>query len=69
MHMTDTALLRSRIKDAGFKLSWIADQLGITTYSLQKKLDNDSQFRAKEIKLLSDLLQLSPDETTSIFFA
>lgn len=67
--MTDTLNLRKRIKDAGFRLGYVADVLGITPYTLQKKLDNDSQFRISEVDALAKLLGLTPEEKDALFFA
>ncbi len=65
--MTDTLNLRKRIKDAGFRLGYVADVLGITPYTLQKKLDNDSQFRISEVDALAKLLGLTPEEKDALF--
>lgn len=67
--MTDTVKLRQRIKDAGYKLGYVAKVLGISQYTLQKKLDNDSEFKISEVDALTKLLGLTPAEKNALFFA
>lgn len=67
--MTDTLKLRQRIKDSGFRLGYVAQVLGISQYTLQKKLDNDSEFKISEVDALAKLLGLSPAEKNALFFA
>lgn len=67
--MTDTRLLRNVIGLNGLKYKYLADELGITAYSLQKKLENDNEFKASEIKRLAEILDLSLKEKDKIFFA
>lgn len=67
--MTDTKKLREQIARSGFKLVYLADQLGITRQALQKKIENDTEFKASEVDRLSKLLQLSVEDKEGIFFA
>lgn len=67
--MTDSQGLRSAIKDSGLKYIKIAETLGITTYCLQRKIDNHSEFKASEMLKLSELLGLDSMKRDSIFFA
>lgn len=67
--MTDTKELRRRIEAAGLKYKYIARQLGISSYTLQLKIDNDSEFKVSEVDMLSNLLGLSLREKDAIFFA
>ena len=67
--MTDTLKLRQRIKEAGYRLGYVAEVLGISQYTLQKKLDNDSEFKISEVDALSKLLGLTPQEKNALFFA
>ena len=53
--MTNTALLRQRIKDSGLKLQYIADYVGISRVSLTMKIENVSEFRQTEIKKLCEI--------------
>ena len=67
--MTNTKLFRDKVKIAGLKYRHLADLLGITTFGLQKKIDGLTEFKASEIVVLSDALNLTPDEREAIFFA
>lgn len=67
--MTDTKMLRDKINDRGLKYSFVAEQLGLTTYGFQRKVENDSEFKASEIQRLFILLDLSEEERNAIFFA
>ncbi len=61
--------LRDIIKNKGFKLYWIADQLGLSQYGLQLKLDGKNQFTQNEIKILKEILGLSDKEVVDIFLS
>lgn len=67
--MTDTMALRKAIEDSGLKYGRIAMEMGISAYTLQKKIDNIVEFKASEIDKLSTLLSLNESERSSIFFA
>lgn len=67
--MTNTTLLRMKIDESGYKLRFIAQQLGITYQGFLKKLNNETEFKVSEVKILTDLLKLTPDEVNKIFFA
>lgn len=67
--MTDTKELRRRIEAAGLKYKHIAQQLEISAYTLQLKIDNDYEFKVSEVDTLSTLLGLSLREKDAIFFA
>lgn len=67
--MTNTMLLRMKIDESGYKLRFIAQQLGITYQGFLKKLNNETEFKVSEVKILTDLLKLTPDEVNKIFFA
>lgn len=68
--MTDSKLLRSKIDASGLKYGYIAKQLGISLRSLQRKIDNESGFKALEIQKLCDVLSISSYKTKEdIFFS
>lgn len=67
--MTNTELLRKKIDDSGYKLTFIAKQLGITYQGFLKKSNNETEFKATEIQILKTLLNLTDDERDCIFFA
>ncbi len=67
--MTNTKLLRSKIEDSGIKIAHIARKLELSRVGLYNKLNNKSEFTAREIDGLSYLLRLTRDERDDIFFA
>lgn len=67
--MTDTLALRQAIEKSGLKYGRIATEMGISAYTLQKKIDNIVEFKASEIVKLASLLSLGDAERSSIFFA
>lgn len=66
--MTNTALLRKKIDESGYKLRFIAKQIGITYQGFLKKINNETEFKAKEIMILCDLLKIDIQEKELIFF-
>lgn len=67
--MTDSNALRDMIKKSGFKLKFVAEQIGLTTYGLQLKIDNKNEFKTGEISALCELLKISDLKTKeNIFF-
>lgn len=67
--MTNTAILRAKIKESGYKMSFLARDIGITPYGFQRKVDGLSEFTASEIKTLCDRLDIPSSERDIIFFA
>lgn len=67
--MTNTALLKEYIARSGYKMSYIAAQLGITAYALSLKINNKSEFKANEIDILCKLLNIGIKDRMRIFFA
>lgn len=68
--MTNTEMLRRIIKESGLKLEYIAAQLEISRFSLSKKIENETEFKASEIQKLCDVLKISSNEDKeAIFFA
>lgn len=67
--MTNTPLLEDYIGKSGYKRSYIAKVLGISTYTLALKINNSNEFWASEIETLCDLLKIDVLERMSIFFA
>ena len=67
--MTDTEMLRKRIKDSGLKLGYIAEKMGLSRFGLAKKINNESQFFASEIDKMCEILNISSTkERMMIFF-
>ena len=66
--MKGLELLRKKIDQSGLKPTYVAERLGISYQGLKKKLDGDTEFKASEIAILKDMLQLSDVEVQDIFF-
>jgi hypothetical protein len=57
------------IEKSGYKMSFIANQLGLTAYGFSLKVNNKSEFKASEITILCKLLKISARDREAIFFA
>ncbi len=67
--LTNTELLRDKIKESGLKQGYIADKLNLSRFGLLKKINNESEFKAGEIQTLCEILQIkSLMEKEKIFF-
>ena len=66
--MKGMELLRKKIDQSGYKLTYVAERLALTYQGLKKKLDGDTEFKASEIAVLKDMLNLSDAEVQDIFF-
>lgn len=64
----NNSLLKQTIADKGYKLKYIAQQIGISSYGLALKLSGNSEFKVTEINKLIDILSLKPEEIEDIFF-
>lgn len=60
--------LKSLINHSGYKLSYIASELGISRYSLTNKLNNVTEFKMSEMKKLCDILKIDQQAIGKIFF-
>lgn len=67
--MTNTPLLLNYINKSGYKRSYIAKYLGISTYTLAMKINNLIEFWASEIDALCELLNIDTNDRMAIFFA
>ena len=68
--VTNSILLKQRIKDSGFRNGYIAEQLGISTATLRFKVNGTYEFKQTEIAKLCELLKITKSsERESIFFA
>ena len=66
--MTNTDLLKEILSDSGYKLTYVANELGITYQGFLNKINNESEFKASEIQTLKELLNLKNKERDKIFF-
>lgn len=66
--MADMAALRDKLDASGLKRVHVAEKLGISDQTLRVKLQGAYEFKASEIKVLTDLLRLTKTEMEHIFF-
>ena len=67
--MTNTSLLEQYIEKSGYKKSFIAAQLNLTSYGFTLKINNKSEFKASEMTILCKLLKINAKDKEAIFFA
>lgn len=67
--MTNTKLLKSAIQRSGYKTGYIIEKLGISYQCFLNKINNRSEFKARELQILRELLNLRDEEWEEIFFA
>ena len=66
--MTDTLELEIAVKRAGLTKREIARAMNLSEMGLYKKFQNESEFKASEILMLCDLLNLNSTERDKVFF-
>ena len=66
--MTDTVRLNDEIKRSGLKKGGIAAELGLSAYSFWRKINNENQFKAGEIRELCKLLKFTSLKKRHEFF-
>lgn len=68
--MTNSKALRDLIEARGFKLKYVAESLGLSSYGLALKIENRQEFKTSEVSALCELLNIkSLDLKEKIFFA
>lgn len=67
--MTNISLLDKRIKKSGYKKSHLAKTLGISRYYFMLKCNNKAEFKAGEIDILCNMMNISVKDRMAIFFA
>lgn len=67
--MTNTTLLEKFIAESGYKRSYLAKCIGITSYALARKISNKSEFKGSEMDILCKLLNIDVENRMAIFFA
>lgn len=64
----DSARLEAAIEKSGLRKNYIIEQLGITRQGFDYKRKGKTAFRQSEVYVLCDLLGLTDQEKTEIFF-
>lgn len=69
-NMTDTVLLKKKIKDRGVKLGFLVERLNTSYHWLNQKIENKRDFKAWEIIAMCEVLEITDlEERDRIFFA
>lgn len=67
--MIDLRLLREALKSRGYTQEKMAKSIGITPYTMNRKLLGTFDFKAREMNQMAALMKLSRKEIVDIFFA
>ena len=65
----DLILLNSKIDEIKIPITTIAEKMGISRQTFYLKISGQREFKASEIEKICDILRLTDDEKSSIFFA
>lgn len=66
--LTNSNELRAAITRKGMTQEQVAEALGITTATLNYKINNKREFKTSEVKALVDLLEIKKEDIDKIFF-
>lgn len=66
--MTNSDLLKKIISEKGIKKSKLIEALSISYTQLQRKIENKIEFKASEIMILCDTLNIDINLREKIFF-
>lgn len=67
--MTNTAKLNEIMRASGLDRAFIAQMLGISSSSFEKRANGHSEFKSADISIMRDLFNLSSDQMMEIFFS
>lgn len=66
--MANTEMIRTYIRDSGYKMQFVARAMEISSNALNQKLQGKTQFKLSEAECLSTMLGLSMAERDACFF-
>lgn len=68
--MVDTKLIEQVITDSGLKKQYIASNMNLSPYGLQRKIDGENEFKASEMVKFCKILKIADMKLRDrIFFA
>lgn len=67
--MYNSELAEKFVTDSGLKKIYIAEQMGLSAYGLQKKIDGITEFKASEINSFCRIVGIDDEQRNDIFFA
>ena len=68
-NMTDSQKFKDYMRDHGYTVKTLAEKIGISHEALYQKIANERSFKASEIMLISEILEMSTADRDEIFFA
>ena len=68
MNLVDRVLLNSKIEHSPYKVSIIADMIGVSYDTLNRRLNGEGKFHLFEVAGLILVLELTSQEIYDIFF-
>lgn len=66
--MVNTDDLNKKIKESGLRIDFIIEKLGLSRTGFDKKRKGKTPFRVSEVYVLKDLLRLTDEEESHIFY-
>lgn len=67
--MTNVKLLDEKIRQSGLKKKYLAERIGVSRGTLCSLLNNKTEFKISQIRVLCEILDIKDDETIrAIFF-
>lgn len=67
--MIDSKKLMKKLDESGMKKRYIAERLGLSTYGLSLKINNENEFKVSEVEKICKILNITLKEREDIFFA
>lgn len=67
--MADIVLLNEKIEKSGLRIGYIVKQLGLSRANFYSKRTGRTSFKCEEVGKMKDILKLSDDDVSKIFFA
>ncbi|MDR0308245.1 MAG: hypothetical protein LBI42_15635 [Chitinispirillales bacterium] len=67
--MIETKLLREKIDKSGYKVRYIAKQIGLSYQGFLNRMAGKNEFNVAEVQVLTELLKIEIGEKEAIFFA
>lgn len=61
--------MKEFVDERAIRVSLMAQKLGISRYSLYKKLSGESEFKVNEMRRFIELTRMTQDEVQKIFFS
>lgn len=67
--MTNSNKLKALLVERNITQEELAKQMGLSSQSINAKINNKREFLASEITKIIELFKLNPDQVVQIFFA